>query len=170
MQKIIQFPIERVKNTNGYNNLKQLFEVCDTLESCNLYLESVEQLYSKGSIIENEMHTLRRIGRQKRLKLAEPEKTAPIKAEAPGTYSYTPEMGQQKPIGCQMEAGLSYGGGHYWVDTPLELKGRGIRQNETHWVNGSRKQLENWKSYTVTRKAFEKLREMYAISMEMCLD
>lgn len=166
MCKIIQFP---VKESNGYKNLTVLFEICDTVESCNFYLESVEQLFHNGSITEKEMYTLRRIGRQKRLKLANPEQK-PQKADKPGTYTYTPEMGQKKPEGCQMEASHSYYGGHYFVDTPLELKGRGITEIEAHWVKGCRKQIENWKTYRVTKKAFEKLKEQYTISMECCLD
>ena len=64
--QIIQFPVQ---HSNGYNNLIQLFEICDSLESCNFYLESVEQLFQKGYISEKEMYTLRRIGRGKRLEL-----------------------------------------------------------------------------------------------------
>lgn len=47
--QIIQFPVQ---HSNGYNNLIQLFEICDSLESCNFYLESVEQLFQKGYISE----------------------------------------------------------------------------------------------------------------------
>ena len=36
--QIIQFPVQ---HSNGYNNLIQLFEICDSLESCNFYLEDV---------------------------------------------------------------------------------------------------------------------------------
>lgn len=68
MCKIIQFP-KRVES-NGFKNLKALFEICDSAESCNFYLESAEQLFESGSITENELLTLRRIGRQKRLSLA----------------------------------------------------------------------------------------------------
>ena len=160
MCKIIQFP---VKESNGYKNLVALFEICDTLESCNFYLESVEQLYFQGSITEKELYTLRRIGRQKRIKLATPE-VEPIKAETPGTYIYTPEMGQKQPEGCQIEAGLCYYGGHYWIRTALELKGRGIKENEPS------QQCKGLKNYTVTKRAFEKLTEQYTISMECCLD
>ena len=39
--QIIQFPVQ---HSNGYNNLIQLFEICDSLESCNFYLESVEMI------------------------------------------------------------------------------------------------------------------------------
>lgn len=94
----------------------------------------------------------------------------PVKAVTPGVFRYTPEMGQQKPEGCQMEARLSYNGKHYFVDTPLQLKGRGITETTPVWCKGSRKQLENWKSYRVTPKAFEKLKSLYPISMECFLD
>ena len=69
-----------------------------------------------------------------------------------------------------MEASPSYYGGHYFIDTPLELKGRGITPVDAHWVDGCKKQLENWKCYRVTKRAFEKLKEQYSISMECCLD
>ena len=115
------------------------------------------------------MYTLRRVGRTKRLELAAPAKQEPVKAEAPGTYCYTPEMGQQKPD-CQMEASLSYYGKHYYINTPLNLKGRGITQIEANWRKGCRKQIENWKCYRVTKATYEKLKEQYTISMECCLD
>ena len=124
MCTIIQFPTNRISHTNGYNNLSALFEVCDSVESCNVYLETSGDLYSNGNITENELYTLRRIGRQKRLKLAEAPKQETQKADKPGTYLYTPEMGQEKPEGRQIEAGLCYYGGHYWLKTSLELKGR----------------------------------------------
>ena len=120
--QIIQFPVQ---HSNGYNNLTQLFEICDSLESCNFYLESVEQLFRKGYISEKEMYTLRRIGRGKRLELTQPEEQEPQEATEHGVYQYTPEMGGAKPD-CQMEASRGYYGGHWFIDTPLEIKGRGI--------------------------------------------
>lgn len=159
MCKIIQFP--KRTESNGFKNLKALFEICGSVESCNFYLESAEQLYKSGNVTENELYTLRRIGRQKRLSLANPE-PEPIKADKPGTYTYTPEMGQKEPKGCQMQAGLCYYGKHYWIRTAIELKGRGITKNEP-----SRDGLNN---YTVTVKAFEKLKSQYAISIERYLD
>ena len=167
MCKIIQFP---VKESNGYKNMVALFEICDTVESCNFYLESVEQLFQNDSITEKEMYTLRRIGRQKRLKLANPEQE-PLRAEKPGTYTYTPEMGQQKPAGCQMEASRAYYGKHMYIDTPMTLKGRGItflKQYKPGDLYDSRK--DGWNHYQVTNLAFEKLKEQYTISMECCLD
>lgn len=158
----IQFPTNKISHTNGYNNLSALFEVCESVESCNVYLDTVEDLYSNGNITETELYTLRRIGRQKRLKLAETPKQEPQKADKPGTYLYTPEMGQEKPEGCQIEAGLCYYGGHYWLKTSLELKGRGIKEDEPA--------RDGKRNYTVTKKAFEKLKTQYAISYESCLD
>lgn len=168
MCKIIQFPTKKTES-NGYLNLVALFEICDNVESCNFYLESVEELYKRGDISEKEMYTLRRIGRQKRLELANLVQE-PVKAESAGVYRYTSEMGQKKPEGCQMEAGISHNCGHYWINTPLELKGRGIVENAACWAKGSKKAVEKWRSYTVTTRAFEKLKEQYAISMECCLD
>lgn len=158
MCKIIEF---KPRESNGYKNLAALFEICDNVESCNFYLESVEVLYSSGHITEKEMYTLRRIGRQKRLELANPVQE-PVKAESAGVYIYTSEMGQEKPEGCQIEAALCYYGKHYWIRTPLELKGRGITENEP-----ARNGLRN---YTVTIRAFEKLKSQYTISMENHLD
>lgn len=161
MCTIIQFPTNKIRHTNGYNNLSALFEVCESVESCNVYLETVEDLYSNGNITETEMYTLRRIGRQKRLKLATPTQE-PQKADKPGTYLYTPEMGQEKPEGCQIEAGLCYYGGHYWLKTSLELKGRGIKEDEPA--------RDGMRNYTVTKRAFEILKTQYAISYKSCLD
>ena len=160
MCKIIQFPTKKTES-NGYLNLVALFEICDDVESCNFYLESVEELYNNGNITEKELYTLRRIGRQKRISLANPKPEA-VKAEEPRTYLYTPEMGEQKPDGCEMEAGLCHGGDHYWIRTPLELKGRGIRKDEP-----ARDGLNN---YTVTELAYSKLKKQYRIAYKSYLD
>lgn len=154
MCKILQFP---TKENNAYRNLIQFFEVCDTVKSCNFYLESAEVCYKEGYITEKELYTLRRIGRTKRAQLATPEKPA-AKVTAPGVYSYTPEIGEKKP-NCQIEASLSYYGKHYHLYTALELKGRGISRAETG--------REGLNCYTATKKAFEKLKEVYTISYKM---
>ena len=158
MCKIIEF---KPRESNGYLNLKALFEICDNIESFNFYLESVEYLYNNGNITEKEMYTLRRIGRQKRISLANP-KPEPVKAEEPGTYLYTPEMGQKAPEQCEMVAGRCYYGNHYWIRTALELKGRGIRKDEP-----TRNGLNN---YTVTELAYSKLEKQYKIAYESNLD
>lgn len=170
MCKIIQFPINKIQNTNGYKNLVALFEICDSVESCNFYLESVEELYKGGNITEKELYTLRRIGRQKRLVLVTPAQE-PQKAEKPGVYTYTPEIGEQKPEGYQMEASQAYYGKHMYIDTPITLKGRGItflKQYKPDDLYDSRK--DGWNHYKVTNLAFKKLKEKYAISIECFLD
>jgi len=53
---------------------------------------------------------------------------------AKGVHSYTPEMGQHKPH-CQMKATLGHYGTHYYVDTPLELRGRGIKLRKQYESN-----------------------------------
>lgn len=86
-----------------------------------------------------------------------------------GEHMYWPELGERKPE-VKMEASLSYYGKHYIVDTPLELKGRGITENEAHWHKGSQKEREGWRSYTVTLRAYELLKQKYPIAREALLD
>ena len=170
MAKIITFPVKG--NTNGYKNMVDLFNVVDTVESCTFYLETIETMFESGYITDNELLTLRRIGRQRRQLLANPPQ-APQQADHPGLYMYTPEMGQQQPEGCQIEASRSYYGKHYFLDTPLELKGRGITLLETYKdsnLNKSGKYKTGWNCYQVTERAFEKIKQQYAVSMECCLD
>lgn len=169
MCQIITFPTNRIEHTNGYKNLSGLFKICSSVEACNFYLDTIETLCIDGHITEQEAIALRRIGRQKRLDLTAPILQIAKKATAPGKYTYTPELDEQKPD-CQIEASLSYYGTHYFLDTPLDLKGRGITQLEAHWVNGCTKQIKGWKRYQVTKKAFEKLKTQYTISMECLLD
>lgn len=168
MCKVIQFPN---RESNGYKNLVAFFAICDTVESCNFYLESAEYLFEQGNISQRELYTLRRIGRQKRLELAAPEKKAPEKAEKPGTYIYTPEMGEEKPD-CQIDASLGHYGTHYYLDTPLELKGRGItflkKYEAKDFCRPSHK--IGWNQYRVTNKAFEKIKKSYSVSMKSLLD
>lgn len=170
MCKIIQFPTKT--ESNGYKNLVALFEMCESVESCGFYLDSAEDLYKNSSISEKELYTLRRIGRQKRADLSQP-KLNTFKADKPGTYTYTPEMGQEKPSGCQMEARHSYYGKHMYIDTPMELKGRGIKLLRTYKateLTTSGQYKTGWNEYQVTNLAFEKLKGQYAISMECNLD
>ena len=97
----------------------------------------------------------------------------PQKADTAGVYTYTPEMGQQKPDGCQMEASRAYYGKHVYIDTPLALKGRGITFLKTYdsdQLTESGKYKTGWNSYQVTNRAFDLLKAKYAISWESCLD
>ena len=91
---------------------------------------------------------------------------------AKGVHCYTPEMNQRKP-NCQMKATLSHYGKHYWIDTPLELKGRGItleKQYKSSELTATGQYMVGWFSYTVTTLAYKKLKEQYSISHEMLLD
>lgn len=69
MSKIIQFPTKQTIS-NGYKNLVSLFNMCSSKEGCDFYLSTAEDLFNTGKITESELYTLRRIGRQKRLKFA----------------------------------------------------------------------------------------------------
>lgn len=155
---IIEF---KPRESTAFTNMKGFFEICDKVETCNFYLETVETLAANGDITEREMYTLRRIGRQKRIELAHPVKKEAETVTAPGTYFYTPEMGQTKPD-CQIEAQLSYGGRHYFLRTRLTLKGRGITLSSTDDKGF------NW--YRATDRAYELLKTQYTISYESCLD
>lgn len=66
MSKIINFP---VPESTGFKNLKQFFEVACSVQGCDFYLATAEEMAERGSITENELLTLRRIGRQKRYSL-----------------------------------------------------------------------------------------------------
>lgn len=171
---ILQFPAAapaaEQSHSNAYENLLKFFDVCTTPRQCSFYLDAAERCGRLKTITESELFTLRRIGRQKRLDLANP---APRKVEAtaPGVYPYHPELGEQEPEDTQMRASILYDGRHYSVDTPLDLKGRGIVLDEqARWHRGTREDLEHWKSYIVTKLAFSKLKEQYIISMKCYLD
>lgn len=155
---IIEF---KPKESTAFANMKQFFEVCTNIDTCNFYLDTVETLAANNDITEREMYTLRRIGRTKRIELAHPVKKEAEPVTTPGTYFYTPEMGETKPE-CQIEAQLSYGGRHYFLKTRLTLKGRGITLSSTDDKGF------NW--YQATNRAYELLKTQYTISYESCLD
>lgn len=89
---------------------------------------------------------------------------------AAGFCGYYPEMGETKPV-AQIHASLSHYGRHYFVKTPLTLKGRGIEAlgaiAEGRLVKGS--PFVGWNEYKVTLKAMEKLEAQYRIASEMLL-
>lgn len=73
--------------------------------------------------------------------------------------TYYPEMSETKPEG-QIDARLSHYGKHWFLRTTLELKGRGIKFEETS--NGQNR-------YKVTEKAFERICEQYDVVSENLL-
>jgi hypothetical protein len=83
-----------------------------------------------------------------------------------GHHPYHPSTGQRRPI-AQIEG---YGIlGNYYLSTPLELKGKGITflGKYTDEEAASNSDLHaGWNQYKVTLKAFNKLKEHYAIMTE----
>lgn len=89
--------------------------------------------------------------------------------ENTGLKSYYPEMGEPKPE-SQIEAALSHYGKHWFLKTPLTLKGRGIKHLATYTaitINNPAK--IGWHRYQVTEAAFDKLCREYAVSTESLL-
>lgn len=96
----------------------------------------------------------------------------PAERISKGVHAYTPEMGQRKP-NCQMQSTLSYYGKHYYIDTPIELKGRGIKlikQYKSSDLTPHGQYKVGWYNYEVTLLAYDKLKEQYSISSERLLD
>lgn len=91
----------------------------------------------------------------------EAAKSPAVHADKPGEYSYCYEM-EKAPTGCDFSASLSYYGKHYYLrplrDDLPQLRGRGISYDEQR------------STYTVTRRAYDKLKEQYRMSFETCLD
>lgn len=166
MAQIIQFPVKEQVVSNGYNNLSRLISGAETTEALNWYIESMERLEKAGNLLDGEAQKLEEQGKKKRLKMS-----AADPVEVPGVYCYTPEMGDQKPD-CQIEASRGYYGKHWFIDTPLELKGRGIELIKKYQEKDfcSKDHRVGWNEYRVTNRAFEKLKEKYSISQECLFD
>ena len=94
-----------------------------TKEVLNFYIESIEQLEKTGKLLDGEAPKDDKQGREKRLEMAKPNPIEKEVAEAPGVYCYTPEMGGQNQVRMEHQG---YYGKHWFIDTPLETKGRGI--------------------------------------------
>lgn len=171
MAKIIRFPV-REQESVAYGNYTQLIEAALSKETLNFYMECIGESEKKGHFMEGESEKLLEQGRKRRLEMAKPVQTEKEVAESPGVYCYTPEMGQRKPD-CQMEASRGYYGKHWYIDTPLSLKGRGITflkkytDNDFYMPGNYR---VGWNEYRVTDRAFDKLKEQYTISQRCYLD
>lgn len=172
MAQIIQFPVKEQAVSNGYDNLSRLIAIAATGDVLNVYIETIEQLEKAGNLLDGEAQKLTEQGREKRLELAGPNSVKKETVEAPGVYCYTPEMGGRKPE-CQMEASRGYYGKHWFIDTPLEIKGRGIefvkKYQEKDFCSPGNYRV-GWNEYRVTNRAFDKLKEKYSISQECLLD
>lgn len=166
---IIQFP---QTHSNIFLNLTQLIELASDNLVVEEYAELMAVCHEEGNFRPGEVETLQEQIRARRLENARPEEKPAVIPEKPGLYCYTPEMGEQKPK-CQIEAERSYYGRHYHINTPLELKGRGItfdRVLESKNLSKSAQYRLGWREYTVTKRAFDILKEKYSISMERLLD
>ena len=91
----------------------------------------------------------------------EAAKAPSVAADKPGVYAYYYET-QHAPTGCDFSSQLAYYGKHYYLrplrDGLSRLCGRGITYDERDGT------------YTVTIRAYEKLKTQYRISHEMCFD
>ena len=77
---------------------------------------------------------------------------------------YYPEMGNTKPVNMVGEISRAHYGHHFFVNTDLKLKGRGIKMSDiSHNDRYS-------STYKVTNRAMEILKAKYDFSQELLLD
>jgi hypothetical protein len=83
---------------------------------------------------------------------------------------YYPEMNEKAPADTQIEASLSHYGEHYYLRTPLVLKGRGITHTKTITAEDfPAGRMAGWHCYRVTTKAMQKLEQQYVVAIAMNL-
>ena len=151
---------EEEKHSNAFNNLNNLFAICETMAEYRFYSESAEYCYKQNFITAKELFSLRVIARKKLEEIREKNRPKAKIADKPGLYYYYPEMGEPEPVGCQMSASLSHYGTHYYITSSIELKGRGITFMEKN---------EKFFEYRCTPKAYEKLQKLYSIKVKSLL-
>lgn len=88
--------------------------------------------------------------------------------------SYYPEMGEKRPANVQGNVTLARSRGcHYFIETPLMLKGQGIKHVEVLKASNltERGQYKaGWNVFWVTRRAMDKLEQRYDFAREALLD
>ena len=85
--------------------------------------------------------------------------------------SYMPEMGEKKPENVQ--GNVSLWGDHYYIETPLTLKGIGIKFDtvlEAKNLTPQGQYKAGWNVYRASTKAMDKLRNQYDFARESLLD
>jgi hypothetical protein len=85
---------------------------------------------------------------------------------------YYPEMHEKRPDCSQIEARLGHYGRHWYISTPLVLKGRGIRHLRTltpEMLTPAGQRRAGWHEYEVTERAMSKLEAEYVVTTEMLL-
>lgn len=172
MAKILEFPKQTQKMSAGYHNLSRLIALVDGMAELEFYAEAAVVGEEDGKLFPGEYEKLGEQIRKKSQELTAPKKMAPQEVTGPGLYIYCPEMGESRPE-CQIMAKLGHFGTHYYLDTPLTLKGRGItfmEVREAKNLTASGQFMAGWNRYKVTERAFQKLQEQYSISMKNLLD
>lgn len=177
MAQIIEFPrqaqrsqIQRTSDT--YRNLERLIEITENMGALEFYAEAMVVSHEEGLLLPGEAEKLSEQIRQKGIKLEEPKRITVQEVTGPGLYIWCPEMGEGQPE-CQIRARIGHYGTHYYLDTPLDLKGRGITFMEKHEaknLTASGQFMAGWNRYKATERAFKKLQEQYSISMESNFD
>lgn len=88
-------------------------------------------------------------------------------------HFYTPEMGERRPDDAVIDAALGHYGKHYYLKTPLVLKGRGIEYLGTLTAGELVSQAQHkvgWHSYKVTCAAMERIEREHKTACESLLD
>lgn len=160
MATVINLFEKEKESSNAFNNLKNLFEICETMAEYKFFSESAEYCYKQNYITAKELFSLRAIATKKLEEIQEKNRPKAKIADKPGLYYYYPEMGEPEPIGCQMSASLSHNGRHYYITSSIELKGRGITLIEKN---------EKFFEYRCTDNAYEKLQKLYSIKVKSFL-
>jgi len=86
---------------------------------------------------------------------------------------YYSEMGEKRPADAQIDATLGHYGKHYFLKTPLVLKGRGIEHLGTETAETLCEFAHDkigWHRYKVTLKAMERIEAQYKVASECLLD
>jgi hypothetical protein len=89
-----------------------------------------------------------------------------------GMHFHCPEMNEKARGDSQIYASLGMYGEHYYLSTPLVLKGRGIvhiRTLKADELTPAAKHKAGWHEYRATVKATEKLAERYVVAGELLL-
>ena len=90
-----------------------------------------------------------------------------------GLACYHSEMGETRPADAVIDASLAHYGKHYFLKTPLTLKGRGVEflgtlKAENLYASAQHK--AGWNEYKVTIRAFEAICDQHKVAVECLLD
>jgi hypothetical protein len=87
-------------------------------------------------------------------------------------HFHYPELGEKRQADSQIEAHLGHYGKHYYIKTPLALKGQGITYRYTltpDMLTPTAQHKVGWHEYVVTLRAMKKLAEQYVVTGELLL-